>query len=148
MRPGAALLLAMLLASAPAAADAPPAMGDLTVRFAGLRSMKGMIRACLTRDPQLFLKCDRDPSALKANVPASAEAHMEFPAVPPGDYVLAVVHDENANDKVDTFMGIPKEGVGFSGNPAMSFGPPKYAAARFHVPAGPSETDVRLKYFL
>jgi uncharacterized protein (DUF2141 family) len=147
-RLGAALLLATLIAPAPLLADEPPPPGDLIVHFAGLRSAKGMIRACLTRNPALFLKCDKDPSALKASVPAGKDARMEFPAVPPGDYVLAIVHDENGNDKVDTFMGIPREGVGFSRNPAMSFGPPKYDTARFHVTSGPNETDVKLKYFL
>jgi uncharacterized protein (DUF2141 family) len=144
----AALSIAVLFAPAPLLADEPTAPGDLIVHFAGLRSTKGMIRACLTRNPALFLTCDKDPAALKANVPAGKDAQMEFPAVPPGDYVLAVVHDENGNDKVDTFMGIPREGVGFSRNPAMSFGPPKYEAARFHVASGVNATDVKLKYFL
>jgi uncharacterized protein (DUF2141 family) len=73
---------------------------------------------------------------------------MDFAAVPPGDYVLAVIHDENGNAKVDTFLGIPREGVGFSRNPPMKMGPPKYEAARFHVASGANEMDVTLKYFL
>jgi uncharacterized protein (DUF2141 family) len=122
--------------------------GTLSISFEGLRSAKGMIRACLTRDPKLFLHCDRDPGALKASVPAGPGAHMDFADVPPGDYVLAVTHDENANNRVDTMLGIPREGVGFSRNPAMTFGPPKWDAARFHVAAGANRLDVKLKYFL
>lgn len=141
-------VLAGLLVAAPAMAADGEASGALAVKFEGLRSTKGMIRACLTRDPKLFLHCERDPAAFKASVAAGTTAHMDFAHVPPGDYVLAVIHDENANNKVDTFVGIPREGVGFSHNPAMSFGPPKYEAAKFHVSAGANALDVKLKYFL
>jgi uncharacterized protein (DUF2141 family) len=147
-RPGAALLIAVLMVPVAVRAEEPPVPGALTVHFAGLRSAKGMIRACLTRSHALFLHCEQDPHALKASIPASDHARLDFADVPPGDYVLAVIHDENGNDKIDTFMGIPREGVGFSRNPAMHFGPPKYDAARFHVPSGPSETAVTFKYFL
>ena len=137
----------MLLAAPVMAAD-EPATGTLVVTFEGLRTAKGMIRACLTRDPKLFLKCDKDPAAFKASVAAGPNAHMDFAHVPPGDYVLAVIHDENSNNKVDTFVGIPREGVGFSRNPAMTFGPPKYDAAKFHVGNAPGALSVKLKYFL
>lgn len=41
--------------------------------------------------------------------------HATFRGVRPGHYGVAVFHDENANGKVDTnFLGIPKEGFGFS----------------------------------
>ena len=125
-----------------------PVAGMLSVKFEGLRSAKGMIRACLTRNAALYLKCEKDPAALKGNVAAGHEAKLDFANVPPGDYVLAVVHDENANNKVDTLLGIPREGVGFARNPTMMFGPPKYESARFHVPAGPSAAVVKIKYFL
>ncbi len=139
---------ACLLGAAPALSADGDATGALTVKFEGLRSAKGLVRVCLTRDPKLYLHCDRDPGSFKASVAAGPGAHLDLADVPPGDYVLAVMHDENSNNKVDTMLGIPREGVGFSRNPAMMFGPPKWAAARFHVPSGPSETDVTLKYFL
>ncbi|MBO9671533.1 MAG: DUF2141 domain-containing protein [Sphingobium sp.] len=139
---------AIALLAVPLMAADEPATGALAVKFEGLRSAKGMIRACLTRDPKLFLHCEKDPAAFKASVAAGPGAHMDFAKVPVGDYVLAVIHDENSNNKVDTFVGIPREGVGFSRNPGMSFGPPKYEAAKFHVGAGSGSLDVKLKYFL
>jgi uncharacterized protein (DUF2141 family) len=61
---------------------------------------------------------------------------------------VLVLHDENGNNKVDTMLGIPREGVGFSRNPRIMFGPPRFDAVRIHVPAGPSATGVKLQYFL
>jgi uncharacterized protein (DUF2141 family) len=45
-------------------------------------------------------------------------------------------------------FGVPREGVGFSRNPRLIFGPPSFADARFPVAAQPVEEIVRLKYFL
>lgn len=153
MRTACVLLAALALAGPLVAADSPAqaqgaAAGELLVKFEGLRSAKGMLRACLTRDATLFLHCDRDPAAFKGSVTAGKDALLEFANVPPGDYALTVLHDENGNKKVDTFMGIPKEGVGFSRNPVMHFGPPRWDAVRIHISSGASETDVKLKYFL
>ena len=37
----------------------------------------------------------------------------------------SLLHDENENSKLDTMLKIPKEGFGFSRNPAIRMGPPK-----------------------
>ncbi len=134
-------------ASLPVAVVAP-LMGALGVHFEGLRSAKGMLRACLTRNRAFFPKCEKDPAAFKLSVAAGQGARLAFGDVPPGDYALLVLHDENGNAKVDTMLGIPREGVGFSRNPRLMFGPPSFEAVRIHVPAGASETDVKLQYFL
>lgn len=121
---------------------------DIHVSFAGLRSSKGMLRACLTRDPAYLLRCDEDPASFKLSVEAKPDARMAFSDVPAGDYALVVLHDENGNGKADRMLGIPREGVGFSGNPAMTFGPPSFAAARFHVSGSTISQHIRIKYFL
>jgi uncharacterized protein (DUF2141 family) len=139
-----------LLQSGPlASANVPAAdLGALEVRFEGLRSAKGYLRGCLTRNPSYYPKCEKDPAALKLSVAAGKDAHLAFGGVPPGDYAVLILHDENGNNKVDTMLGIPREGVGFSRNPRIMFGPPRFDAVRIHVPAGPSATGVKLQYFL
>ncbi|HEX7852953.1 MAG TPA: DUF2141 domain-containing protein [Sphingobium sp.] len=121
----------------------------LTISFVGLRSTRGLVRGCLTRDPAAFPdKCEKDPRSLKATIPAAPHAIMRFTGVPSGDYALSILHDENANGRLDTMLGIPKEGVGFSENPALHFSAPKFAAARFHVGSEDVVKEVRIKYFL
>ena len=52
----------------------------------------------------------------------------------PGKYAISIIHDENNNDKLDTnFIGIPKEGFGFSNNPRIMFGPPSFEKASFEI---------------
>jgi uncharacterized protein (DUF2141 family) len=122
-------------------------VADLHVDVAKLRSSKGMLRLCLTADPKNFPACVDDARAVTRSVPAT-QATMTFAALPTGDYALAVIHDENGNHKLDTLLGVPREGFGFSRNPAIGFGPPRFAAARFSLSGGADAQHVRMKYML
>jgi len=144
----AAALLALAALALAGDAAAAQGSGTLTITFEGLRSAKGMLRACLTRNRAIFPKCEDDPAALKASVAAGKDAHLSIAGIAPGDYALLILHDENGNEKVDTMLGIPREGVGFSRNPRIRFGPPGFDAVRITIPGGQSATMVKLQYFL
>ena len=131
-----------------AARAEPPQTVTVDVHIEGMRSQKGILRACLTRDVKSFPHCEKDPAARKLNIPAPNGALLHFTDVAPGDYAITVLHDENSNAKVDFFLGIPKEGVGFSNNPRLITGPPSFRTATLAVAHKPVETTIRLKYFL
>ncbi|KQS05092.1 hypothetical protein ASG11_01815 [Sphingomonas sp. Leaf357] len=118
---------------------------DLHVDVAKLRNAKGMLRLCLTADPKNFPACVDDARAVTRSVPAS-QPDMVFAGLPAGDYALAVIHDENGNNKLDTMLGIPREGFGFSRNPTITFGPPRFTAARFTLTGDANRQQVRMKY--
>lgn len=123
------------------------ATGKLSVDVAHLRSAKGSLRICLTADPANFPGCVDDADALTRSVPAS-QTSIQFDGLPVGAYAIAVIHDENNNHKLDTFAGIPREGFGFSRNPTVTFGPPRFAAARFTVTGDADVQQVRMRYLL
>lgn len=122
-------------------------IGRLDVEVAGLRSDKGVVRVCVTSDSQSFPKCHGDVRAVKRNVPANTRT-LTLEGLPPGAYAAAVLHDENGNKRLDTFAGVPTEGFGFSRNPAIRFGPPRFDAARFAVTGEANRQQVRLRYML
>lgn len=131
------------------ASAAPPAAADLQVSIAGLRSEKGAVMLCLTmRTEQRFLTCGDDPARLMRVVAASEAQRIELTDIVPGDYSLLVIHDENRNGRLDKTVGIPREGFGFSRNPAIRFGPPLYQDVHFPVPPGHSAQAVKVKYLL
>ena len=66
----------------------------------------------------------------------------------PGTYAIAAVHDENGNGKLDTVLMMPHEGFGFSRNPAIRFGPPKFKNASFAVGTEVVTQKVKMKYML
>ena len=144
---GALLVLGALLpATAPAASPAAP-VGSLEIDVAGMRSARGLIRICLTAEPRNFPGCVDDKHAVTRSVPASQHI-IRFDDLPPGNYAAALIHDENSNAKLDTLLGIPREGFGFSRNPPIGFGPPRFAAAEFAL-GGVAETQqVTMRYML
>lgn len=122
-------------------------VGSLDVGIEQLRSARGLLRICLTADPANFPSCVDDRNAVTRSVPAGQRT-IRFPALPRGDYAVAVIHDENGNAKLDTFAGIPKEGFGFSRNPQIRFGPPRFAAARFRLDSDAEAQQVKMHYIL
>jgi len=120
-------------------------VGRLDVQVANLRSGKGLIRVCLTADPANFPACVDDADAVTRSVPAGQHL-VRFEGLAPGQYAVAVIHDENRNHRLDTFAGIPREGFGFSRNPAVGFGPPRFAAARFTLAGDAEMQQVRMRY--
>lgn len=137
-----------LLALAPMLTGAAsPAPQMLSIDLAGLRSTKGRVLVCVTRSRDYFPDCRGDPEQRHYSVRAQ-QGMVDLAALPPGDYAVSIVHDENGNGKLDTFAGIPREGVGFSRNPTLRFGAPSFKSVRFPLGGKPVEQSIRLKYFL
>ncbi|MDP1027694.1 DUF2141 domain-containing protein [Sphingomonas sp. KR1UV-12] len=120
-------------------------IGRLDVAVDRMRSSKGMIRVCLTADPANFPACVDDADAVTRSVPASTRT-VHFTGLPYGGYAVAVIHDENGNSRLDTFAGIPREGFGFSRNPVVRFGPPRFSAARFQLASDAETQQVNMRY--
>jgi len=141
--PGLPRALAGIAIWAMLAGAAPVTRLDVAVD--NVRSSKGLIRICLTADPDNFPGCVDDANALTRTIPAAMRT-ISFPGLPQRGYALAVIHDENSNARLDTIAGIPREGYGFSNNAAVRFGPPRFAAARFAVAGDAEMQQVRMRY--
>lgn len=140
--------LAFLLLAAPLLFGAGAPAGDLRVELANLRNSRGIVLICLSGSAKHFPDCTADPAARTMRVPANRATGLIFGGVAPGNYAVSVMHDENNNARLDTTMSIPREGFGFSRNPAVRFGPPKFAQVRFAMGAGTMTLPIRMKYFL
>jgi uncharacterized protein (DUF2141 family) len=143
----AALTLGLGL-SAVTSAEATPQTTNVGIKVNGLRSVKGNVLVCLTANPKAFPDCSKDPNAARASIAAAQAGDMRMAVPRPGGYAIALVHDENANGKLDTSLGLPKEGFGFSRNPTIVFGPPSFSAAQFTVSAAGADQSVKMKYML
>ncbi|WP_234715717.1 DUF2141 domain-containing protein [Sphingopyxis macrogoltabida] len=128
-----------------AAASAPPPTVEVSVT--GLRSMKGQLLVCLTTNPKAFPDCSKDVGSVRMAVKAADAGDFVMHAPKAGTYAIAVVHDENSNDKMDVAIFLPKEGFGFSRNPTITVGPPSFKSASFAV-AGDMRQSIRMKYML
>ncbi len=138
-------LLAALLPLLLIAAEQPAATLDVSIE--AVRNSRGVVHACLTRDAASFPDCSRDAAALKQTVPASART-LRFTGIAPGNYALTLFHDENMNQRLDTVLGIPREGFGFSRNPVVRFGAPKFRQVGMEIAPGLARHSVRMQYLL
>jgi len=69
-----------------------------------------------------------------------------FKNIPNGLYAVAVIHDENRNNKLDkNFLGIPKEGYGFSNNVRPKFRSANFEESKFEL-NGSKRIVVKLGY--
>ena len=154
LRPAAWLITALLatLASGLAAQDTTPAdtAGTVEVTIEGITATDGLIYASLFSSANGFPGA-RELAIANQSVPASDSSNgilvLKFLEIPAGTFALSIMHDANANGKLDTnFMGIPKEDYGFSQNPDSLFGPPSFDKAAVSLAAGETQQlTIKLK---
>jgi uncharacterized protein (DUF2141 family) len=132
-------------------ADSPsgPQTGcTLRIHVDGFRNTRGNLGTVVFKSPdgwpEDFAKAVRTgPAPIDE---ATGTAIAVWP-VPPGDYAVAAIHDENSNARLDrNFLGIPKEGFGFANNPHISFGAAPFRAAQVHVVCPATEITIHLQY--
>jgi uncharacterized protein (DUF2141 family) len=75
------------------------------------------------------------------------DARFEFSDIKPGKYAIAVIHDKNYNGKLDTnWLGIPKEGYGFSSSAEVTLSAPSFSDAVFSYDGGHLQMSISLNY--
>ncbi len=124
------------------AAVLPAAAADLRIEVGGLRNANGTVYAAVcTEDQFLQPACTYFGSA-----PATAGI-VTVTGVPPGTYAVQVVHDENNNQTLDRPGFLPTEGMGFSRDAPMRFGPPQWQDALFALEEPGATVRLNMRYF-
>lgn len=126
-----------------AGAQASHQTGKLTVKITGIRSAEGNIRVAVRTDDNTIVAAkivEIDPRTL------TAEAM--FDGLDEGSYGVAVIHDENKNEKLDfNEDGMPLEGYGHSNNPAKRPGPPDFSETKFAFAPPTATIEIALIYW-
>lgn len=134
------------------ASTTPPQAGGgciLRVHVDGLRNARGNIGTVLFTSSDGWPE-DVEKSFRAGPAPIDPDGHegtAVWTNLPPGDYGVAAIHDENSNHKLDrNFLGIPKEGFGFANNPHISFAAPPIQQALVHVSCPETAITIHLQY--
>ncbi|MEE4289311.1 MAG: DUF2141 domain-containing protein [Erythrobacter sp.] len=142
-------ILAPMAAIALLAGAAPAMAGEVVITITDMRSTKGVVRACMTAKESIFPKCRKDQASHRTVVPAGETVTIRFRNVVPGDYAVALLHDENNDGKANRALGMmPKEGYGFSRDAKVQMAPPKFEEAVFRHDGGDQKITIRMRYFL
>lgn len=125
-------------------AAAPAWAGDVTVEVSGVASTEGSILCALHPEGSDFP--GNGPGVATTSAPADPQgAVCRFADVAPGPYAVAVFHDVNGNQELDTnFLGIPKEDWAVSNDARPAVGAPRFRDAAVSIPAAGGTIRIRL----
>lgn len=134
-------------APAPPSTTAAPPPHRLEAEIEGLRNSNGKVRCALWNSPRGFAKNDDSQFASAIADIDDRRATCSFNNLPAGSYAIAVLHDENGNGKMDDdFLGLPKEGYGFSNDAKGLLSAPPFAAAEIKYDGVSLVTPIRVHY--
>jgi uncharacterized protein (DUF2141 family) len=144
-----AILCALTISAGPAPTTAPSTqpLAKLSIEVIDMRNHKGQLVF------GVFTHRDGFPSVSSKSVNWQVKSidadRMIFTCeLPPGRYGASVLHDENANGKMDTnFLGIPKEGYGVTNNPKPKRRAATFEESRFILPPEGATMTISLQYF-
>jgi len=132
-------LLMMILLLAGIESQAGDNQGRLVVKVTNLGDLKGQVMVGLFDKEDNFLKKPIKGVSAKATVEGQ---ELVFENLPFGEYAVSVIHDENENGELDTFLVIPTEPYGFSNNVMGKFGPPSFEQTKISFK---NDTSIEIK---
>ena len=120
----------------------------VAVTITGLRNTNGHVLLSLFNDGEGFPnKPEKAFRKERLNISAG-KATIHLNTLPPGNYAIAILHDENDDLKMKTnWLGIPVEGYGFSNNVMGVMGPPSFTKAQFRITSGKAVSiNIKTRY--
>jgi uncharacterized protein (DUF2141 family) len=116
---------------------------DVIVRVVDADPAAGTLEISLFNSAETFLK---EPYLQTSGAVNEDGTHVaRFGKVPPGEYAVVVVHDENGNGKLDTgFLGFGGESYAYSNDAHPLFGRPSFDEVKFAVDAD-TRVEITLK---
>lgn len=124
----------------------PQNTGTITVNIKGLRNNKGQFMISLSRGSEGWPN-ENYYKQLFIEEFTSPDFTLEFSNIPYGNYAIGVLHDEDKNSKMTSnFIGMPKEGFGFSRDYQVSLRAPKYEESNFDFNQRNLSLEVNMQY--
>lgn len=103
----------------------------IIVRIENIKDEQGQVAVALFNNASDFLKKRYQGKVTPAK---KGEVEVAFEDLRVGEYAISVLHDTNNDGQMNTnFMGLPKEGYGFSNNVMGTMGPPSFEKAKFKL---------------
>ena len=122
----------------------------LRVTVTNIRSDSGDLAVAIfpKEEAGAFPKDPKVAIATKVVQAQKGETVVEFEGLEPGSYAVSLLHDENRDGKMNfNFVGMPKEGFGFSRDPKIYFGAPDFSKCEIEVGVPATDVQVTTKYF-
>ena len=124
------------------------ASSNLEVTVKGLKNQKGQVCFSLFSSSRGFPSNDKRAVKAQCVKVGDSNVTLNIPSLKAGTYAIAMFHDSNGDGKLNTnAFGIPKEGFGFSRNPRILTGPPKFGDSAVFVVGSSTDIQIDMNYF-
>lgn len=138
----------LIFTNLPALTFAQSPCNGIHVKILNIRNSSGSIACGLFESPDGFpteyLRCASNIMITKVR---DKQVSFDFHDIAPGTYALVVVHDENVNGKLDTsWLGVPKEGYGFSNDAKSFLSAPSFSATSFQYDGQNLDMTIKIRY--
>lgn len=125
----------------------PPADYFLTINITDIRDIEGEMNIAIFDNSTDFDAKTNWVIATEQTVTGSP-MQVKIKNLPAGEYAISVYHDKNNDGELNTnFLGIPKEGFGFSNDAINNFGPPSFDQAKITIAAADQATSIDLVHY-
>jgi len=123
---------------------------NISVNITGIRSDKGQIVIGVFRDSETYEREDPYVNQIFSKDNISKEALSVNFSLEPGIYGFCLLDDENNNGKMEyNFLGMPKEGFGFSDLNHSGITKPKFDSFKFILNRDQNKTiEIKVRYIL
>lgn len=116
---------------------------EVVVDFTNLRNASGNLLVAICPEETFTERVCAHVGAASA-----AEGRVVVDNVPPGTYAVQAIHDENGNNEFDrSRIGWPLEGVAFSRDARIRFGPPAFSDASVEISPSGNTLTLIMRYF-
>lgn len=120
---------------------------SLTIEVEGLKNKSGQICATIFDKSQGFPRDSKNALQSQCIKFTEASQKLTFKNLKAGTYAVALFHDANDNGNLDIgAFNAPIEGFGFSNNPEIFAGPPKFNASAVTVSKANTDIKIKMKY--
>ncbi len=106
---------------------------ELVIKILNIEEKKGSIHFALYDNPEFFPENEGKKIGFKKMVTELVDEQVIITDLKESFYAVAIYHDQNSNNKFDTFLSIPQEKFGFSNDAKVFFGPPSFDEAAFYL---------------
>jgi uncharacterized protein (DUF2141 family) len=126
----------------------PSSDREIGVEVSQLRNRRGAVRAALYDRAATWLQ--QSGARASCSGPAAGPIfRCSFGPIPPGQYAIAILHDEDGDGQMDRdWIGVPQEGYGFSNDAAVVLSAPGFGSAAFQHERADLTIPIRVRYGL
>ena len=120
--------------------------GTLEIEFTGIHTNAGQIAIGLNTSPEGWPNEPEVEYVWSKEEMEGGTLVTRIEKLPYGTYAISVLDDLDFDQEMKMFMGIPREGFGFSGNPPHKYSVPDFEECAFVVDRPLTRITIEMRY--